>query len=150
MLFLFDTDLCLRLQVGCGGAGDRGNDEHREKGKRVTVQCKINPHIGVSKKAVNAYNTNDRSENAIEIAGRKTRNRNDDHQINKRSIQNILRGNPHEHTKERPEGEKRDRDEDVVQYGVCMQMPEFTGKKFWGGQEMETSFLLGTWDAHKG
>ena len=42
-----------------------------------------------------------------------------------------------------------------MQYGVCMQMSEFTGKKFWGGQEMETSFLLGgvgeaPKDAHKG
>ena len=32
-----------------------------------------------------------------------------------------------------------------MQYGVCMQMSEFTGKKFWGGQETWTSFLLGTW-----
>ena len=108
--------------------------------------CKINPHIGVSKKAVNAYDTNDGSKDAIEIPGRKPRNRNDDHQINKRSIQNILRGNPHEHAKNRPESKKRDRDEDVVQYGVCMQMSEFTGKKFWGGQETWTSFLLGAWE----
>lgn len=89
LLLMICQDTGLPFEVGGGSAHQRRNDQHPKKRNRVSVQQKIQMHIWISEKEINAQDTENRCDDPKNIFGGVSCDQHHGHDIDKGYINNI-------------------------------------------------------------
>ena len=81
LLFPLGEDACLLFQVRGRSAGDKGDNEHDQKGKRITIHCEVQVHVRIGEEKIDAHDAQQGADDTVEVAGRIACDKDDDQNI---------------------------------------------------------------------